>query len=86
MNQQAKEGAWIEAITMFEQVRNGDYGGAAALLHSSREPDLVLNGLLRLLGLFFRGEECAKLEHFAETARKMGPPPALQLPPGWHLH
>ncbi|MFP5020774.1 hypothetical protein [Pseudonocardia phyllosphaerae] len=75
-NQVAREGAWLEAIGLFQQVRSGDHPAARRLLHSSSDPDAVTECLLRMLAVFLRAEDGEKLDHFVDVAFKVGPPPA----------
>lgn len=73
------EGSWIESITLFQQIRDGDYNTAVALLDSSDDPSATLYGFARLIHTFLRAEDSRKLDHFTEVARRMQPPSAPPL-------
>lgn len=77
------EGAWLEAITLFRSVRDADYDGAARLLHTSSDPEAVMLSLLRMLGVYLRGEASDKLDRFIAASHRAGPPPrpGPRLPP-----
>lgn len=71
---QTSEGTWLESITLFEQIREGNYEEAFSLLDSSSDPATALYGLGRLFHCFFNTVDGHVIEAFAETARKMPPP------------
>lgn len=73
--QERSEGTWLEAIALFETVRKGDQAASAQLLSTATEPDIVMLHLLRMLGVYLRGEDKDKLERFVAAARRAGPPP-----------
>lgn len=56
------EGAWLEAITLFQSVRDADHAAAARLLRTSSDPETVMLNLLRMLGVYLRGEAPDKLD------------------------
>ncbi|OAV62948.1 hypothetical protein A6F49_03880 [Enteractinococcus helveticum] len=70
----ACEGAWLEAIGIFQQVRSGDHQRAMKLLVTSADPPAVMQNLLRLLVVFLRGEDSRKLERFLDASFRAGPP------------
>lgn len=74
------EGVWLEAIVLFETVRAGDQRAAATLMATATNPDAVMLSLLRLLGIYLRGENVDKLDRFVAAAHRAGPPP---LPGAW---
>ncbi|MBF9337259.1 hypothetical protein G3N30_13895 [Microbacterium lacticum] len=69
------EGAWLEAITLFQSVRDADHAAAARLLRTSSDPEGVMLNLLRMLGVYLRGEAPDKLDHFIAASHRAGPPP-----------
>lgn len=71
----AREGSWLESITLFQAIRNGEQRHAINILQTSQNRDEVARGLLSLLGVYLRGEETAKLDHFIAVSHRMGPPP-----------
>lgn len=71
-----REGAWIEAIALFQSARHGDHASADRLLGSSSDPAAVVAGLLTLLGVYLRGEDPTKLDGFVAASHRVGPPPA----------
>jgi hypothetical protein len=73
--QTRNEGAWIEATTLFQAVRAGEHEVAMQLLRTASDPETVTLSLLRMLAVYLRGEEAAKLDHFIAAARRAGPPP-----------
>ena len=75
------EGAWLEAITLFQTVRDADRDSAARLLRTSSYPEAVMLNLLRMLGVYLRGEAPDKLDHFIAASHRAGPPPSPPLPP-----
>ena len=75
------EGAWLEAITLFLSVRVADLAAAARLLRTSSDPETVMLNLLRMLGVYLRGEAPDKLDHFIAASHRAGPPPSPPLPP-----
>lgn len=74
---QHSEGAWLEAITLFQSVRDADHDAAARLLRTSSDPEAVMLNLLRMLGVYLRGEASDKLDHFIAASHRAGPPPGL---------
>lgn len=76
--QETREGVWLEAIALFETVREGDHRAAATLLATATNRDAVMLSLLRLLGIYLRGEDGDKLDRFLAASHRAGPPP----PPG----
>lgn len=74
MTVQVSEGTWIESITLFELIRDGDYAGAISLLDTSSDPATALYGLGRLFHCFFNAVDHDAINAFAETARTMPPP------------
>lgn len=77
------EGAWLEAIALFQSVRDADHDGAARLLRTSSHPEAVMLNLLRILGVYLRGEAPDKLDRLIAASRRAGPPPGVgpSLPP-----
>lgn len=75
----SREGAWLEAIGLFQQARAGDQLAAMRLLETSADPAAVVHGLLRMLVVFLRGEDADKLERFLDASLHAGAPP-LNLP------
>ncbi len=75
------EGAWLEAITLFQSVRDADHDAAARLLRTSSDPEAVMLNLLRMLGVYLRREAPDKLDHFIAASHRAGPPPSPPLPP-----
>lgn len=73
-----REGAWLEAISMFEAVRRGERQTASRLLQTTVDSDRVTSNLLSLLGVLVRGMETADLDRFIESARRAGPPPPIE--------
>lgn len=69
------EGAWLEAITLFQSVRDADHDAAARLLRTSSDPETVMMNLLRMLGVYLRGEASDKLDRFIAASHRAGPPP-----------
>ena len=69
------EGAWLEAITLFQSVREADHDVAARLLRTSSNPEAVMLNLLRMLGVYLRGEADDKLDRFIDASYNAGPPP-----------
>lgn len=72
---QSRQYGWLEAIGLFQQLRNGDHEMARRLIATSANPDLVVDDLLRMLVIFLRGEDVGKIDHFVEVAHRAGPPP-----------
>ncbi|MGP5072230.1 hypothetical protein ACTXOR_12125 [Arthrobacter rhombi] len=70
-----KDGIWLEAITLFQAIREGNQPAARRLLDSSAHRDEVFEGLLSMLGIFLRGQQAAELDHFISAAHRAGPPP-----------
>ncbi|MFD8741148.1 hypothetical protein ACFV06_40465 [Streptomyces sp. NPDC059618] len=77
---QRSEGAWLEAITLFQSVRDADHAAAARLLRTSSDPETVMLNLLRMLGVYLRGEAPDKLDHFITASHRAGPPPTPRPP------
>lgn len=73
----SNEGSWLEAIALFQQARTGDHRAGMQLLETSADPTGVVHSLLRMLTVFLRGEETAKLDHFMDVSYRAGPPPPL---------
>lgn len=73
--QNSREGSWLEAIGLFQQVRNGDHLAGMRLLETSADPDGVMHGLLRMFTVFLRGEDPSKLDRFVDASFRAGPPP-----------
>lgn len=71
----SREGAWLEAIGLFQQARAGDHLAAMRLLETSADPAAVVHGLLRMLVVFLRGEDADKLERFLDASLRAGAPP-----------
>lgn len=74
-NPAAREGSWLESITLFQAVREGEQKHAIKLLETSRDREEVTRGLLSLLGVYLCGEDPTKLDHFIAVSHRMGPPP-----------
>ncbi|MFV8381341.1 hypothetical protein [Corynebacterium hindlerae] len=74
------QGAWLESITLFQQLRDGDFVGAHRLLTSASDPTATLHGIARMFHVFLQSEPPTKLDHFMDTARTMAPPPPLHTP------
>jgi len=72
---QARQFGWLEAIVLFQQVAHGDYLTAQRLLETAADPAGTVQDLIRMLTVFFRGEEDQKIENFIEAAYRAGPPP-----------
>lgn len=72
---QSRQYGWLEAIVLFQQLRNGDHATARRLIATSADPDLVVDDLLRMLVIFLRGEDVGKIDRFVEVAHRAGPPP-----------
>lgn len=70
-----REGAWIEAITLFRAIGEGDLATARRLRESTRSGDRVFDNLLRMLAVFLRGEHPDKLRLFLDASARAGPPP-----------
>lgn len=77
---QRSEGAWLEAITLFQSVRKADHDAAGRLLRTSSDPEAVTLNLLRMLGVYLRGEASDKLDHFINASHRAGPPPTPRPP------
>ena len=75
------EGVWLEAITLFQSVRDADHDAAAHLLRTSSDPEAVTLNLLRMLSVYLRGEAPDKLDHFIAASHRAGPPPSPPFPP-----
>lgn len=75
---QSRQYGWLEAVGLFQQLRNGDYETARRLIATSASPDLVVDDLLRMLVVFLRGEDVGKIDRFVEVALRAGPPPSPQ--------
>lgn len=71
----SNEGSWLEAIGLFQQARTGDHQAGMQLLETSADPTRVVHSLLRMLTVFLRGEDNAKLDHFMDVSYRAGPPP-----------
>ncbi|MEJ6012871.1 hypothetical protein WG936_03295 [Corynebacterium sp. H127] len=69
------DSAWLESITLFQQIRYGDQVGAFRLLTSTPDPAATLRCFLRMLHVFLSAEEEEKLDHFINVAFNVGPPP-----------
>lgn len=67
--------AWIEAIVLFQTIREGNQPAAKRLLDSSSSRDEVVERLLSMLGVFLRSQKPTELDHFITTAHRAGPPP-----------
>lgn len=74
------EGAWLEAIALFQSVRDADHDVAARLLSTSSDSEVVMLNLLRMLGVYLRGEERDKLDRFVAASHRAGPPPPYRAP------
>lgn len=70
-----RDGIWLEAITLFQAIREGNQPAAKRLLDSTAHRDEVLEGLLSMFGIFLRGQKAAELDHFISAAHRAGPPP-----------
>lgn len=70
------DGAWLEAIALFQAVRESNQPSASRLLESAANRDAVIGGLLSMLGMFLRAEDPAKLDQFIAASHHAGPPPA----------
>lgn len=83
-----KECAWLEAISVFQQLRKGNYqAGVDALCpregaelagqseYSQSEQQEIAHGLMRMLAILLRGEDQQKLDDFVDVALGMAPPP-----------
>ncbi|SJM71556.1 hypothetical protein [Gulosibacter sp. 10] len=70
------EGTWMEAIALFQSAREGEHEAAAQLLRTTSDPEAVALSLLRMLGVYLRGEEPEKLDRFIDASHRAGPPPA----------
>lgn len=70
------EGPWLEAIALFESVREGRQAEAGQLLATSSDQQALMGNLLRMLGVYLRGEEGSKLDRFIAASHRAGPPPA----------
>lgn len=70
-----RESAWLEAIALFQEVRDGNHLAATALVNTCKDHDLVVSNLLRMMSVFLRGEETDKLDRFVESSHRAGPPP-----------
>lgn len=70
-----RQGSWLEAITLFQAVREGDQRTACRLLESTTDYESVTMNLLSMLGVYLRGEEPEKLDRFIAAAHQAGPPP-----------
>ncbi|MDC7089220.1 hypothetical protein [Corynebacterium pseudodiphtheriticum] len=85
-----KECAWLEAISVFQQLRKGNYqagvdalcpqkAGAAGATGNSGDPGSeqqeIAHGLMRMLAILLRGEDQQKLDDFVDVALGMAPPP-----------
>lgn len=68
-------GTWCEAIALFAEVHEGRRREAAHLASTAGNPEALLADLLRLLGVFLRGEPHGKIERFLAAAHRAGPPP-----------
>lgn len=75
--ERARQGAWLEAITLFQAVREGNQPAAKQLLETSADRDRVIGNLLSMLGVFLRGEDADKLDRFIAASHRAGPPPAF---------
>lgn len=73
---QSRQYGWLEAVGLFQQLRNGDYETARRLIATSASPDLVVDDLLRMLVVFLRGEDVGKIDRSVEVALRAGPPPS----------
>jgi hypothetical protein len=74
------EGAWLKAITLFQSVRDADHDAAARLLRTSSDPETVMLNLLRMLGVYLRGEAPEKIDRFIAASHRAGPPPGPRPP------
>lgn len=74
-------GSWLEAISVFDAVRQGQRQTAGRLLRTAVDPDRVTGDLLSLLGVLLRGADATELDLFLEAARLAGPPPPIQCRP-----
>ena len=85
-----KECAWLEAISVFQQLRKGNYqagvdalcpqkAGATGAIGNSGDPGSeqqeIAHGLMRMLAILLRGEDQQKLDDFVDVALGMAPPP-----------
>lgn len=85
-----KECAWLEAISVFQQLRKGNYqagvdalcpqkAGVAGVTGNSGDPGSeqqeIAHGLMRMLAILLRGEDQQKLDDFVDVALGMAPPP-----------
>lgn len=73
------DGIWLEAIALFEAIREGNQPAALRLLGSAANRDAVIGGLLSMLGMFLRAEDATapgKLDQFVAASHRAGPPPA----------
>lgn len=69
------EGAWMEAIALFQTARDGEQDVARRLMRSASDPEAVTLSLLRMLTVYLRGEEPEKLDRFIDASHRAGPPP-----------
>lgn len=74
------EGAWLDAVTLFQSVRDADHDAAARLLRTSSDPEAVVLNLLGMLGVYLRGEAPDNLDHFIAASHRAGPPPSPRPP------
>lgn len=73
------DGTWLEAIALFEAIREGNQPAALRLLGSAANRDAVIGGLLSMLGMLLRAEDATapgKLDRFVAASHRAGPPPA----------
>jgi len=74
---ESEEGAMLEAIALFQAVREGKQTLATQLLETAAQPETVTRCLLRMLGVYLRGEDPEKLDRFIAAAHRAGVPPEL---------
>lgn len=85
-----KECAWLEAISVFQQLRKGNYQAGVDALCPPKgagvegagvegaklaEQQEIAHGLMRMLAILLRGEDQQKLDDFVDVALGMAPPP-----------
>ncbi|CAM5325300.1 putative protein OS=Tsukamurella paurometabola (strain ATCC 8368 / DSM / CCUG 35730 /CIP 100753 / JCM 10117 / KCTC 9821 / NBRC 16120 / NCIMB 702349/ NCTC 13040) OX=521096 GN=Tpau_2239 PE=4 SV=1 [Tsukamurella paurometabola] len=80
-----REGAWVEAIGLFSELRDGRQRAALRLIQSAARPDDLIGDLMSLLGVLVRGLDPAEVDRFLDAAYAAGPPPRFgarpELPP-----
>ncbi|AZL05141.1 hypothetical protein CXR25_05560 [Brevibacterium aurantiacum] len=79
MNESAQpQGTWIEAITVFEELRAGNTDGALEVVRTCSDVERMLGYLFRLTSLFLRSARSEDIDHFIEAAHRAEPPPTLR--------